>query len=180
GSGRARGCLSLGQLEQASPRRREHVDLEAVTVGGPGAVRNPGRNDGDVALAHCAYVAVQVKGELTLKNDDDLLFLVDVAGCRRARLEGHEVGHGLLAEYRPEPEPGQELHRGHRVHVDVPAGAGRGAARLCGEVAGGIAQRAALAGRRLVYAVAHMSSRAVRSCRAVEITVRSSRRRRSG
>ena len=76
---------------------REHVDLEAVAVGRPGPVRHPGRDDGDVALAHDPHVSVEVEGELALQHDDDLLLLVHVPRRVGARLERHEVGHRAAA-----------------------------------------------------------------------------------
>src|SRR5579875_477950 len=125
--------------EQRGARRAEDVDLPAARGGGPGAVRYPGRDHRDVALAHHPDVTVQVEGELAVEHDHDLLFLVDVPGRLGARLEVHEVGHRALAEHRPEPEPGDELGRLDVVHADVTAGPGRLPECLGSEMRPGVA-----------------------------------------
>src|SRR3984885_3769995 len=58
------GLLCLGQGQQRLARRAEHVHLQAGGVGGPCAVRHPGRDHGDVSLAHRALVTVDVEGHL--------------------------------------------------------------------------------------------------------------------
>src|SRR5579875_499885 len=131
--------LGLRQCEQRGARRAEDVDLPAARGGGPGAVRYPGRDHRDVALAHHPDVTVQVEGELAVEHDHDLLFLVDVPGRLGARLEVHEVGHRALAEHRPEPEPGDELGRLDVVHADVTAGPGRLPECLGSEMRPGVA-----------------------------------------
>jgi isopenicillin-N N-acyltransferase like protein len=68
------GQVRLGQVEQALARRAEHVNLVTVPVGRPGSMRHPGRDHGDVALAHCPHVTVEVEFQFAVDDDHDLLF----------------------------------------------------------------------------------------------------------
>src|SRR5262249_13753455 len=131
-------CMLLRQLEQALPRRGEHIDLLAGAVSGPCAVRYPRRNHRDVALAHRAHRPVQVNDKLAVQDDDDLLLLLYGPWRHRARREAHEVRHHSLAEHRPESEPRGELHCGQGGHVHIASWSLRLAERLGREMAGGV------------------------------------------
>src|SRR5215469_7627434 len=104
------GDVRLSQIDQALTWRAEHIDLVAVAVRRPGAMRHPRRNYRDVALAHRAHVSIEVKNQLTFDDDHDLLFLVHVPRSHRAGREPDEIRQRPVAEHRAEPEAGRELN----------------------------------------------------------------------
>jgi hypothetical protein len=87
---------------------------------------------------HGANVAIELELELTLENEHDLLFLMDVHRSLAVRFERDEVHHRALTQDWLKPQSGQELDGFDCRDIDVTArGSGR-AARALGEVLLGV------------------------------------------
>ncbi len=145
-----RGVPTRCVFEEGATRWCEDIDLTAGGVFGARPVRDPRRDDRDIAGAHGAHLAVELELELALQHDGELLLDVDVHGRLGVRLEGDEVDQAALAEDGPERQAGDELHRLDIIHDHVAARRCRGAPRLGAEVLDRLGHRFSSADRMSV------------------------------